>query len=117
NVTVRIPGMPAFTPGERVLVFLRERSDGTLGTTALSLAKYTIIQGTRASARRTLPDLDERELGAFTSRIRTLAARAGSHPVRDGFGGAAAVDVNTEAFTLLESNGAGCDPTATSGCI
>lgn len=118
DLTVRIPGMPAFVPGERVLVFLRERADGTLGTTALSLAKYTITSGTAAAARRTVPDVDERELGQFTSRIRALAAGASSRPVTDGFGGSAAVtvDVNTEAFTLL-GNAGNCDPTITAGCV
>jgi len=118
GVNVRIPGMPTFASGERVLVFLRERSDGTLGTTALSLSKYTITTGARAVARRTQPTFDERQLDDFTSRIRALAAGGSSRPVRDGFGGAAAVEVHvrTEAFTLL-GNAGDCDPTITAGCV
>jgi hypothetical protein len=118
DVIVRIPGVPRFAPGERALVFLHERADGTLGTTALSLAKYTISAGTPAVARRTVPDLDERQLDAFGARIRSLAGRRAARVVGDGFGGprAVAVDVRVDGFTLLDNSG-DCDPVAFSGCI
>jgi hypothetical protein len=118
DVVVRIPGVPAFVPGERTLLFLRERRDGTLGTTALSLAKYTITPEAPALARRTVPDLDERQLDAFAYRIRTLAGGDSRRMVGDGFDGvpAAAVDIRTDAFTLLGDAG-DCDPVASAGCV
>jgi hypothetical protein len=118
GVVVRIPGVPHFAPGERILVFLRERADGTLGTTALSLAKYTISSGAsaRATARRTSPDFDERQLDQFDARIRQLAGSTASRVVSDGFAGPPAVDVRVDAFTLLD-NGGDCDPIAFAGCI
>ncbi|HWP66901.1 MAG TPA: hypothetical protein VNO26_13400 [Candidatus Limnocylindria bacterium] len=118
DVTVRIPGMPRFVAGERMLVFLRERPDGTLGTTALSLAAYTVTGATPALARRTAPAFDERRLDAFERRIRALAAGAAAASVSDGFGGAAAVevDVRTDGFTLL-GNAGDCDPAVFAGCI
>jgi len=111
GVTVRIPGVPEFVVGERALVFLRVRSDGTLGTSALSLAKYTIDR-TSGTARRAAPTRDERPLAAFGAHIRALAGAAASASVADGFGGPHAVDVNVyvDGFTLL-SNGPDCDPT------
>jgi hypothetical protein len=117
NVTVRIPGVPEFAPGERVLLFLRERTDGTLGTTALSLAKYTITAGTPALARRSVPSHDERSLAAFDARIRDLAGAAQARAVSDGFAGSRAIDVyvHVDGFTLL-GNGGDCSPTAQSGC-
>jgi hypothetical protein len=118
SVIVRIPGVPAFVPGERTLLFLREGGDGTLGTTALSLAKYTITAEAPVLARRTVPDLDERQLDAFAARIRTLAGGASGRVVSDGFGGAPAtvIDVRTDAFTLL-GDGSDCDPVASAGCV
>jgi hypothetical protein len=119
DVTVRIPGVARFVPGERVLVFLRERGDGTLGTTALSLAKYTIIPAAPALARRTVPEVDERALGAFNTRIRSLASGQESRLVANGFGGprAVEVDVRVDGFTLLENDGSDCNPTTQSGCV
>jgi len=118
DVIVRIPGVPQFAPGERTLLFLRERRDGTLGTTALSLAKYTIAAGASPVARRTTPDLDERRLDAFDARIRTLASGQPIRPVSDGFAGPSAVEVEgrVDGFTLLD-NGGDCDPVAFSGCV
>ena len=62
--------LPALSPPRR------ERADGTLGTTALSLAKYSIVATAdrQAFARRTVPSLDERDLEGFSRRIRALAA-------------------------------------------
>jgi hypothetical protein len=117
DIALRIPGMPEFAPGERVLVFLRERSDGTLGTTALSLAKYTLSVGPNAIARRATPEPDVRALASFATRIRTLAGPAAARSVSDGFAGAAAVEVevHVDGFTLL-GNGGDCDPIAFDGC-
>jgi hypothetical protein len=114
GVTVRLPGVPTFTAGERTLVFLRERADGTLGTSALSLAKYTIPDEEPARARRTVPSLDERTLAAFDARIRSLAT-SGGRAVGSGYGGppAEAINVHTGAFTFL-GPGPDCDPTVSS---
>jgi hypothetical protein len=114
GVTVHLPGVPTFTAGERTLVFLRERADGTLATTALSLAKYTIPDEAPARIRRTVPTLDDRSLAAFDARIRSLAT-AGGRTVGNGYGGppADAVNVHTGAFTFL-GPGPDCDPTVSS---
>jgi hypothetical protein len=118
DVTVRIPGAARFVPGERVLVFLRARGDGTLGTTALSLAKYTIAPATPTLVRRTVPAVDERVLAVFDAQIRSLASGEASRAVATGFGGprAVEVEVHVDGFTLL-GEGGDCDPTAQTGCI
>lgn len=118
DVTVRIPGVPQFAAGERTLVFLRERADGTLGTTALALAKYTVTTGARPRARRLEPTVDDRALDDFAARVRALAGAGARRAVSDGFAGAAAVEVDlrVDGFTLLGSGG-DCDPVSTAGCV
>lgn len=115
GVTVSIPGVPRFTTGERTLLFLRERADGTLGTTALSLAKYTIPADAPAMVRRSVPTRDERVLAVFDARIRSLVGAASTRRVGDGFAGPRAieVDVQVDGFTFL-APGADCDPSVSS---
>lgn len=92
-------GAPRFTTGERVLLFLRRRRDGTLSTNGLALGKYRIeerMQGPRAV--RTRPAVDVRALDGFLARVRTLATR----------GAAAEAGTNgplTRPFTFLAKPG------------
>lgn len=72
-----IHGTPEFALGERVLLFLQRRGDGTLATTNLGLGKYRIAGGTLGVAERTVDahviggaQRDVRSLKAMTSAIR-----------------------------------------------
>lgn len=68
-------GAPRFTVGERVLLFLRKRPDGTVYTNSLALGKYRIEDGTQGRrAVRTRPSVDVRELGSFVTELKALAA-------------------------------------------
>jgi hypothetical protein len=99
-------GAPTFARGERALVFLRVRRDGSLSTNALSLGKYDITEDD--VARRTLPRLDARPLATFTARIAALAGQ-GVGMASDGRAGAA-VDpprlvAVSDAFTFTPAEG------------
>jgi hypothetical protein len=76
-----VHGTPDFAVGEDVLLFLRRRSDGSLGTTHLGLGKYRITGATVGVAERTVdaqivggPQHDIRSLKAMTSAIRQHVA-------------------------------------------
>jgi len=88
-------GAPTFHYGERVLVFLRRRADGSLVPSALAMGKYTVVaRATGDVARRQLGGLgttvlkedkasgelgeamstDERPLPALLQRLRDIVA-------------------------------------------
>jgi len=88
-------GAPQFYLGERVLVFLRQRTDGTLSTNALAMGKYSVVSSSTGDvARRQLgadgtaalaydktsnaltsaPTTDERPLDSFLDTLRQIAA-------------------------------------------
>ncbi|MFI5398340.1 MAG: matrixin family metalloprotease [Candidatus Binatia bacterium] len=94
-------GAPQFNLGERVLVFLRQRSDGTLTPNGLAMGKYTIVhrvtgdvarrqikgEGTAVMAYdKTTGELaqgvptDERPLAAFLGTLRQMVAQEPSRP-------------------------------------
>ena len=85
-----VAGAPSYRMGERVLVFLRERADGSLRTTALALGKYAVEPDATGTlqARRTRPTRDERDLATFVTAIRGLVPRRAA-PSRDGRAGSA----------------------------
>ncbi len=102
-----VEGAPEWTRGERALLFLRARPDGSLATTALALGKYVVDDaGGSARAVRAEPVRDTRSLEALTARVAELAA--GSHTRRgDGRSGVAIEpptwSQETEAFTLARN--------------
>jgi hypothetical protein len=76
-----LEGTPEFTVGETVLLFLQRRPDGTLGTTNLTLGKYSVSGESVAVAGRSTtepviggPQHDVRSLKAMLSTVRALAA-------------------------------------------
>jgi hypothetical protein len=119
-------GAPQFYLGERVLVFLRQRPDGTLAPNGLAMGKYTIVRrATGDVARRQIGgertavmaydkrtgrlaqgvSTDERPLTAFLDSLRHIVAREPSRP--DG-GSAALPEVAPgghwgAAFTFMGS--------------
>lgn len=103
-LAVVVLGAPEYTTGERVLAFLRRRTDGSLETNGLALGKYHVAPdaGGVPLARRTVPQVDERPLAAFLARIATLAPRGG--PASDGRAGIAVappvLETATPAFTF-----------------
>ncbi len=95
-------GAPTYAQGERALVFLRVRPDGSLTTNSLALGKYAIL-GARdgvAIARRAAPTVDARPLATLVARVSELARDKGARTDgRDGIG----IEPPTflsEAFTL-----------------
>ncbi len=68
-----IHGAAEFTVGERVLLFLQRRGDGTLGTTSLGLGKYRIAGDTMGIAERTV---DAQVIGGAARDVRSLKAMA-----------------------------------------
>jgi hypothetical protein len=107
---VVVQGAPEWVRGERALVFLRVRRDGSLSTNALALGKYRIEDDPAGAgiARRTLPTADVRRLEAFTTEIAALAAR-GTGAATNGRAGAAVAAAElvatSEAFTLSSPGG------------
>ena len=115
GLELRIPGMPEFRPGERTLVFLRARGDGTLGTTALSLAKYDLPADRPDVAERRVPGADARSLSTFRTRIRALA-RGSQRRVTDGFAGPRPADVGFAVSGFNLAGSPDCDPTTGAAC-
>jgi hypothetical protein len=68
-----VHGAPQFMLGERVLLFLQRRGDGTLTTTDLGLGKYRIVSGTLGVAERTV---DAQVIGGVQRDVRSLKAMA-----------------------------------------
>jgi hypothetical protein len=103
-----VDGAPEWTRGERALLFLRARPDGSLATTALALGKYAVDDaGGTARAVRRAPVRDARPLVALMARVAALAT--GSHRRRgDGRAGIAieppTLSRVTEAFTLARND-------------
>jgi len=110
-----VPGAPVFRVGERQVLFLTERADGTLQTTALGLGQFRIVRsaltGTLVAERR----LDAAVLGGSPTRrlrlrrlLRTIARAAAGAP--RGLAVATtpaaipltAEDVVTNDFTLMD---------------
>jgi hypothetical protein len=74
-----IAGAPSYRVGERVLVFLRTRDDGSLRTTALALGKFTIADapGGLPQARQDGIGGTARDLASVTAGLETLVPRRG----------------------------------------
>lgn len=98
-------GAPQFYRGERVLLFLRQRTDGRLAPNALAMGKYTVVAApTGAIARRQLGGIgttvlaydktsgalaqgastDERPLEAFLDTLRQVVALEPAQPQARG---------------------------------
>jgi hypothetical protein len=80
-----IPGMPQFNRGEQVIVFLRDRRDGTFDVTGLNQGKYDIVNDFAVANVSGVAILDPKTglvsdagfidkapLEAFKARIREL---------------------------------------------
>jgi len=110
GLEVTVPSAPAFAPGERVLLFLRSRPDGSLATTALGLGKFALATASDGSARarRAAPLPTDRALDELLDRIaRTPRGRAAV--ATDGRAGAAIepprVRSGAAPFSLVKSRG------------
>jgi hypothetical protein len=90
GVRATVAGAPSYHVGERVVVFLRERADGSLRTTALALGKYTVEPDATGSlqATRTSPTREARDLATFVEALRPLVPRRTAR-LRDGRAGGA----------------------------
>jgi hypothetical protein len=71
---------PSYTLGERAMVFLRARPDGSLVTNALALGKYAVLAASdgTAMARRETPTVDARPLDALVGRVAALSGGRGA---------------------------------------
>ncbi|HSY49156.1 MAG TPA: hypothetical protein VLC46_10120 [Thermoanaerobaculia bacterium] len=116
----------AYTPGERVLVFLRKRADGTYFTTSMAMGKFSFTRNANGEAVVTrdvseLPNDPARISDGFTRFIKdTVHGQIASasyatkltpttnalHPI--------ATDTPASAYTLTAC-GAGCFPTRVQG--
>ncbi|HXJ32728.1 MAG TPA: hypothetical protein VMS22_01700 [Candidatus Eisenbacteria bacterium] len=96
-------GAPSYAQGERALVFLRARRDGSLTTNSLALGKYAILAARDGVpiARRAGPTVDARPLATLVARVGELA-RAGTGARTDGRSGIGIEPPTflSEAFTL-----------------
>lgn len=86
NLTLHAPGTPQFTQGSQVIVFLRDRKDGTFDVVGLGQGKYDIQENFAITntAGVSLADpktghmieggaVDRKPLDAFKTQIRGLA--------------------------------------------
>lgn len=73
--SIYVFGVPRFTVGEVVLLFLHRARGGMFRTSALAMGVYHVAPDASGSlrARRTFPLPDDRPLAAFEAAIRALA--------------------------------------------
>ena len=74
----------AYTPGERVMVFLRKRSDGTYFTTSMAMGKFSFTRNARGEAvvTRDVSELARRS-GATGGYFQTFRQRKDRGEVHD----------------------------------
>lgn len=73
EISMAVPGMPVFRPGEEVVLFMRRGDDGAYRVLDLSMGKFEVVfagDGSRVLTRRDLADAEV--VGATPSFPRTL---------------------------------------------
>jgi len=113
----------SYTPGERVMVFLRKRADGTYFTTSMALGKFSFTRTARGESVVTrdvseLPDDPARLADGFTQFVKGGRSEAyqtkltpiasGLHPIATAAASAyvlQACDVNHNCFPVRVAGG------------